>query len=129
MGKGSFYSYYNSKEECLYAVIKKWENELFEQFETLMKKNLPQREKITTFLRENYLSENSISRYISPTDLEMLLRKLPPEFNAAENEKARNYLAKSMKLFNLDAVRMETLGALLDCLGYINRLFERGCYL
>ena len=30
IGKGSFYSYYNSKEELLYAVIKKSEKKLFD---------------------------------------------------------------------------------------------------
>jgi len=119
IGKGSFYSYYNSKEECLYSVIKKWESELFEQFETIMGGEKSQREKITTFLRESYLSENSLNRYISPTDTEVLLRKLPPEFNEAENEKSNNYIASSMKSFNLDIVQMEALGALLDCIGFV----------
>lgn len=120
MGKGSFYSYYNSKEECLYDVIKKWETALFEQFETIMKTELMQREKITMFIRESYLSEDSISRYVSPTDMEILLRKLPPEFSEAENEKSKNNMAETMKMFNINIVQMEALGALLDCVGNLN---------
>ena len=120
MGKGSFYSYYNSKEECLYDVIKKWETALFEQFETIMKTEMMQREKITMFIRESYLSEDSISRYVSPTDMEILLRKLPPEFSEAENEKSKNNMADSMKMFNINIVQMEVLGALLDCVGNLN---------
>ncbi|WP_158442479.1 TetR/AcrR family transcriptional regulator [Paenibacillus sp. JCM 10914] len=120
MGKGSFYSYYNSKEECLYDVIKKWETALFEQFETIMKTEMMQREKITMFIRERYLSEDSISRYVSPTDMEILLRKLPPEFSEAENEKSKNNMADSMKMFNINIVQMEVLGALLDCVGNLN---------
>ena len=120
MGKGSFYSYYKSKEECLYDVIKKWETALFEQFETIMKTEMMQREKITMFIRERYLSEDSISRYVSPTDMEILLRKLPPEFSEAENEKSKNNMADSMKMFNINIVQMEVLGALLDCVGNLN---------
>lgn len=120
MGKGSFYSYYKSKEECFYEVIKKWEQELFKQLEANMKKKISHREKITTFLRQNYLSENGISRYISTTDLEILLRKLPPEFKKAEKEKATDYQTSAMKLFNVGEVQMETLGALLDCIGFVN---------
>jgi len=120
MGKGSFYSYYNSKEECLYDVIKKWETVLFEQFETIMKTEMIQREKITMFIREWYLSEDSISRYVSPTDMEFLLRKLPPEFSEAENEKSKNNMAASMKMFNINIVQMEVLGALLDCVGNLH---------
>jgi|GEM_PF-798902 len=119
IGKGSFYSYYNSKEECLYSVIKKWESELFEQFEIIMEGKKSQREKIITFLRESYLSENSLNRYISPTDTEVLLRKLPSAFSEAEKEKSNNYIANFMKSFNLDIVQMEALGALLDCIGYV----------
>ncbi len=119
IGKGSFYSYYNSKEECLYAVIKKWESELFEQFVTTMEGQKPRQEKITTFLRESYLAENCLNRYISPMDIEVLLRKLPSEFGEAEKQKTNNYIASFMKYFNLDIVRMEALGALLDCIGYV----------
>jgi len=119
IGKGSFYSYYNSKEECLYAVIKKWESELVEQFEIIMEGEKSRQEKITTFLRENYLSDNSLNRYISPTDKEVLLRKLPPEFSEVEKEKSNNYIANFMKSLNLDIVQMEALGALLDCIGYV----------
>ncbi|MCM3634066.1 TetR/AcrR family transcriptional regulator [Paenibacillus camelliae] len=120
MGKGSFYSYYNSKEECLYDVIKKWETALFEQFETIMKTEMMQREKITMFIRERYLSEDSISRYVSPTDMDILLRKLPSEFSEAENEKSKKNMEETMKMFNINIVQMEVLGALLDCVGNLN---------
>ena len=103
----------------MYSVIKKWESELFEQFEIIMEGKKSQREKIITFLRESYLSENSLNRYISPTDTEVLLRKLPSAFSEAEKEKSNNYIANFMKSFNLDIVQMEALGALLDCIGYV----------
>lgn len=121
IGKGSFYSYFNSKEECLYAVIKKGEQELIEQFDALMKHDdMDHRKKLTSFLRDVYLSENNISRHINGTDLEMLLRKLPPEYNAAHKEKSRNYITVFQKALNLGMTQMEAVASLLDCLGFVN---------
>lgn len=122
IGKGSFYTYFNSKEECLYDTIKKAENELFEQFQIIISKDISKREKIIMFLQQAYLSESNIVRYISPTDIQSLLLKLPPEFSKAEKEKSNNYITIFMKSFNLGRVQMETVGALLDCFGYINTL-------
>ncbi len=119
IGKGSFYLYYKSKEECLYAVIKNWEAELFTQFETIMQEKRPQREKIEVFLRESYLSENSLNRYINPMDIEVLLRKLPSAFSESEKDKSDNYISSFMTSFGLNKVQMESLGALLDCVGCI----------
>lgn len=119
IGKGSFYSYYKSKEECLYDAIKKEEKKLSEEFKVIIEEDIPPREKISIYLKNTYLNEKSISKYISPADIEVILRKLPPEFSEKEKEKSQNNVQEFMKIFCLSSDKMEGLGALLDCISYI----------
>lgn len=116
VGKSTFYSYFNSKEECIYEVIERSQIELSNQYETIMSTNQPRKEKIIKFLRDVYLSEDSISNFISSNDMANLLRKLPPEYNERAEKISNNIVTIAMRLLNLSMVQTETITVLLDCI-------------
>lgn len=116
VGKSTFYSYFNFKEECIYEVIERSQIELSNQYETIMSTNQPRKEKIIKFLRDVYLSEDSISNFISSNDMANLLRKLPPEYNERAEKISNNIVTIAMRLLNLSMVQTETITVLLDCI-------------
>ncbi len=119
VGKSSFYSCFNSKEECIYEVIEKSQIGLSNHFETIMQTSQPRKEKIIRFLRDVYLAEDSISNYISSNDMAILLRKLPPEYNERAEKISDRIMTNTMKLLNLSMIQTETITVLLDCIDRI----------
>ena len=129
ISKGAFYAYYPSKEAGLYEALKRSEKELFARMEAIMSQELRDKERIEKFLREVFLAPDSVILYLSPTDLEALLRKLPPEYRARENKKSADYFERSLKLLKVGKNKMEAVALLTDCLGLVaaNTMFsERG---
>lgn len=129
ISKGAFYSYYQSKEVGLYEVLKRSEAELFARMEAIMSQEINSKEQVKRFLREVYLASDSVVLYLSPTDLEVLLRKLPPEYRAREDKKAADYFERSLELLKVEKDKMEVVALLTDCLGMIatNTMFsEKG---
>ncbi|WP_241734914.1 TetR/AcrR family transcriptional regulator [Paenibacillus alvei] len=61
IGKGSFYSYYNSKEELLYAIIKQNESRMFMRVESVLFEVKNMKEKILKALKEIYLAQTVFS--------------------------------------------------------------------
>lgn len=118
IAKGSFYTYYSSKEKCLYDVIRRCESKTFKRIEHVLLASSKKKEKIMKLLREIYLVEDSIVLYVSPKDLETLLRKLPAEYAKYHTEKSENYFERTLQLFELDRkqVRMDVLSYLMDSL-------------
>ena len=118
IGKGSFYSYYPSKEACLFEVIKRCEREALARLEEIMLSSISEKEKAVRFLREIFTSPDSLFTSINQLDVEVLLRRLPPEYRAAENEKFESNFEKALKLMNLSKRRMEVVALLTDCLSF-----------
>lgn len=118
IGKGSFYSYYPSREACLFEVIKRCEREAFFRMEEVMSSVHSDKEGVIQLLKEIFTSQDSLFTSINQLDVEVLLRKLPPEYRAAENEKSENNLQKALQLMNLSEQRMEVVALLTDCLSY-----------
>lgn len=127
ISKGSFYSYYPSKEVCLYEVLRRSEEEMFIRMESVMAQDLQDKERIKQFLREVFLAPDSVVLYLSPTDLEVLLRKLPPEFQEREQKKSEDYFQRSLKLLKVNNNKMEVVAMLTDCLIVVanNAIFSK----
>ena len=127
ISKGSFYSYYPSKEVCLYEVLRRSEEEMFIRMESVMAQDLHDKERIKQFLREVFLAPDSVVLYLSPTDLEVLLRKLPPEFQEREQKKSEDYFQRSLKLLKVNNNKMEVVAMLTDCLIVVanNTIFSK----
>jgi AcrR family transcriptional regulator len=121
IGKGSFYSYYNSKEELLYSIIKKSEIRMFERVEAVLSENANLNERLVKVLKEIYLAADSIVLYVSPSDIELLLRKLPAEVADREASKSNNYFSRTLSLCGIDESRceMDVLAYLMNALHFV----------
>lgn len=102
MGKGSFYSHYKSKEEFLYEIIKKSEHRMFEQVEAVLSEKIEVKEKFIKAIKEVYLAEDSIVFYVSPSDIEYLLRKLPDAVTDGEARKSNDYFGRIISLCGIE---------------------------
>lgn len=121
IGKGSFYSYYNSKEELLYSIIKKSESRMFERVEAVLSENTNLKERLVKALKEIYLAADSIVLYVSPSDIELLLRKLPAEVADREASKSNDYFSRTLSLCGIDESRceMDVLAYLMNALHFV----------
>ena len=78
MGKGSFYSYFKSKEECLYQVLETAMTDIYKQVDRIKKEKLSTQGKAEKYLRDVFLAEDRVEFYFNTSDVEALFRKLPP---------------------------------------------------
>jgi len=116
MAKGSFYSYYQTKEELLYAAIKIAERKGFEAAMSLRLDEGDFRENIKRALFDIYLASDSLALYLKPEDMEYLMRKLPAEIREQEQSKVENNLAQAGTFFWLPEKEWGTLAYLMDAL-------------
>ena len=107
IGKGSFYSYYKSKETLFYEVLKENEQSLFAKITEAQTEGLGQKEKVSALFREIYLAPDSIVLYISSADIDWLIRKLPEEYFEREKEKAASYFGLFMSAMNIDPDKID----------------------
>ena len=120
ISKGSFYHYYPSKEACLFEVIKRYERESFTKIEKILSIDKPDKDKIVHVLQELFVSKDSLFTSINSLDVEILLRKLPPEYSEQEVQKVENNFQKMLGLLNLNEQDMEIVALLTDCLSYMS---------
>jgi len=116
MAKGSFYSYFASKEACIYEVIAQAYVTDLIQLEAIMKMDASLAYKVRKFVDDVLLADGGIDRYIAPKDYEMLLRKLPPEYTARDEEAAEVTINKMMQLLKLGRVQVESVTVMFDCI-------------
>ena len=119
LGKGSFYSYFKSKEECLYQVLETALTDVYQQVELIKKEKLSTKEKTIKFVREVYLAEYRVDYYFNTTDIEALFRKLPLEFS----EREQNFIGSGlidniMRLMDISRVQAETFYTILECIEF-----------
>jgi len=120
LSKGSFYSYFKSKEECFYKVLETAVAGVFEQIELIKKENLSTKEKAEKFLREVFLADDRVGYYFSTIDIEALFRKLPPEYSGMEQNFIGNGLiTEIMEAMNISHTQSEALFTLLECIEFV----------
>jgi len=119
IGKGSFYSYFPSKEACIYEVIEQAYETDLTQFKVIMDEELSLKEKIEKFLWDVFLAEDGIDRYMSANDFEMILRKLPPEYSVRDESATEAVIMGMMELLDLERIQLESLAAFLDCISFV----------
>ena len=118
MGKGSFYSYFKSREECIYEVIRCTWLDRLRQAEILSQRKIPTKEFATRFVHDVLLVDD-VGKFISPTDIDMLLRKLPPENLEKAHQLLRNADDELMGFLNLDKVKAEAVHLLIACVEFV----------
>jgi len=120
MGKSTFYSIYKSKEICICEVLEAQLTEVLNKADSLMQKEMTIEERTIRFFREIYLAKDSIVSFINPTIMEVLFRKLPPEYNEKKqmllSEGAIKYAMSGLRYGEIQA---ETLNVLFDCIDQV----------
>ena len=120
MGKSSFYSVFKSKEVCFFEVLENAVHDGLNKAELLRQQNLTSEEMVIKFFREVYLAEDSLSNYVSLTDLEALFRKLPPEYSEKEEMLSGGAIMEYMMgEYGFDSDQAEAFNLLLDCIDLV----------
>ena len=107
IGKGTFYSYYKSKEDLLYEVVKACEQNAFAKITAALGDGAGFKERIHALFREVYLAPDSIVLYVKPADMDWLLRKMPAEYYEREEKKAVNYFGLFMTALKTDPEKID----------------------
>jgi AcrR family transcriptional regulator len=121
IGKGSFYLYFETKELLLFETLKRCENELIREFSKIKDdNNLSNKERIKKALFEIYLSPKSIILYVSPLDIDWLMRRLPSQYHEKEQQKSKNNFVTMMSFFDINPqmIDINVLTAMLETLGF-----------
>jgi AcrR family transcriptional regulator len=119
MAKGSFYKYHKSKEECLYYVITRYEQELLEKMKPVIAEPLSKKGIFKKVLQEIYLADDSLFLYIKPEDIKVLLRKLPAEYADELQTKSKLNFEYILQLFGLDRTKI-SMGVLNNLISSIH---------
>ena len=119
IAKGSFYSYFKSKEECFYQVLETTVADVYQQIALIKQEKLSTKEKVEKFVREVYLTETRVDYYFNTTDVEALFRKLPPEYSKREaNFIGDGLIADIMEMMGMERVHAEAFYKLLECIEF-----------
>lgn len=121
IAKGTFYTYYKSKEELLLHVIQKSEEALFQVVLTIDFNQGDFYETIVHTLKEIYLAEDSVVLYIKPEDITALVEKLPKKIEQSVEQKQANNFNRIAALFGIDKNDKHAFGVisyLMDCLHF-----------
>lgn len=121
MAKGSFYKYYPSKEVFLYEVIKRSEREGFTRTENILSESKPNKELLVEILKGIYIADDSIVLYVTPHDIEALMRKLPAEYYDREAKKSDDYFERTLHAIGAHKgiVSIGVIAHLMDSLSFI----------
>ncbi len=121
IAKGTFYSYYSTKEELLFEIVMNSESKILNTMLNVGFTDETFREVAVRALFEIYLAHDSIVLYIQPGDLEYLMRKLPDKVELKAN-KAMDNLKATATVLNLDDSNPQTLSTLaylMDALHFL----------
>ena len=121
IGKGSFYSYYKTKEALFYEVIKDSEQSSFEKIMAVHVDGREIKEKVRELFKEIYLAPDSIVLYLNPADMDWLIRKLPVEYYEREKKKVANNFEALISILKIDPEKIDinVLSGLMEAIGYI----------
>lgn len=117
-----FYSYYKSKEEWLYAVVKNAEKKAFNSMISIPVDDKNYKEAFITVMKEVYLAPDSLTLFIKPEDMEFLLKKLPQKIQEQETKKSQNNFklgADFLGIDETDHLAYGVLSYLMDSLHFI----------
>ncbi len=85
---GSFYSFYNTKEDLIWEIVKREESLMLEQIIAVASQELDIKMKIRKIFQEVYLREDSLVYCLPREDVEYISRKMPPEVLKADADNA-----------------------------------------
>ncbi len=103
ISKGSFYVFYNTKEELFFEVLEELEKEIKGKLlQEIFKPGLPPKESFKTVLKQLILSfdQNPAFKIFNNEELEYMIRKLPPELVQQHMSKDDDTVTELYKSFN-----------------------------
>lgn len=88
ISKGSFYSFYNSREELFWDIIKSEEQQLIYEMIAISKQEYDLKTKIRHILYDVFLRESWLIYSMPESDFQYITRKLPLELLKTDEERA-----------------------------------------
>jgi len=79
IAKGSFYSFFKTREEFLWETIKTDERVMYDRIAQILSEDMMDRRTTAKRLLTTYLSMSAVLLYISDADYEYIVRKIPHE--------------------------------------------------
>ena len=126
IAKGSFYSFYNSREELFWDIIKTEERQMVEKIIRIAEKDLDLKTKARKIFYDLYLDKNCIIYFLPPEDIQYIVRKLPPGFLKANHENSQSVSGKILSTSGVEASpeNIAVLQGILDLLRSANTMEE-----
>ena len=89
ISKGAFYSFFNSREELFWNIIKLEEQQLIDEIVAIGKQDCDAKTKIRRIFNDVFLRNSWLIYYLSESDIQYIARKLPVEL--LEADRGRSY--------------------------------------
>lgn len=102
ISKGSFYSFYDSREELFWDIIKLEEQQLVDEIINIANQELDTKNKIRQIFNDVFLRKNWLIYYLPESDIQYIARKLPLELLEADRERSYELNKTMLSLCNLD---------------------------
>lgn len=102
ISKGSFYSFYNSREELFWDIIKSEEQQLIHEMIIISKQEYDLKTKIRHILYDVFLRESWLIYSMPESDFQYITRKLPLELLKTDEERAAASIKTILSLSMLE---------------------------
>jgi len=120
IAKGSFYSFYKTREEFLWDTIKTEERIMLDEIEQILSEDMIDRPATARRMFNAYLKKDDIKFYVSDKDFEYIFRKLPPERLNEDRQNWENAYAMILSHFGHEPSMMniEVLCSIIAAVQY-----------
>lgn len=102
VAKGSFYAFYDSREDLLWKIVKMEERGLIERILSSAAQDLDTKGKIKKIFYDVYLHEDCIVHFLPAEDIEYIKRKMPPEVLKKDIENGYDIHKNLLSACNID---------------------------
>lgn len=102
IAKGSFYSFYNSREELFWAIIKLEEKQLLDKISDVAAEDIDIKTKVQRIFYDLFLQNDCLAYYLPQEDLDYIVRKLPPKLIQEDIDSGQNLIKTLLAICKLD---------------------------
>jgi len=122
IAKGSFYSFYGSREELFWDIIKREEKQLVEQIMAVSAEDIDVKAKAKKIFYDLFLGDGCIVYYLPQTDIEYITRKLPPDLIQSDMNSGQDIVKTLLSMCSMDASQesVEILMTMIHTLQFVS---------